>query len=111
MCGKVKKSVFFCGSVVVFLYGLMNLAAVILMKVAPWEKIGAIVDFVLSVDLVSWVVFAVFSVVIFILKLTTVVKLEKCGKYARFLKIDTILHIIFTVIAFVGIAILFDRAF
>lgn len=96
------------GFVVTFLYAVLNLVAVILYGIADFEKVGWYIELVLGIDVVTWIFYCIFTMVSFILLISTA-RAEKTSK--KLFVFICVLHLVLMVISFVCINIIFDNSF
>ncbi len=108
---KICKVISYISSVIVYVYGILNLLSFVLMKGFSWEQVGGFVDSVFTIDLFSWLIFGIFTVIILLFKLNFKEKVREERVYSKFLKVDIVLHIIFSIVSFANIVVLFSRAF
>ena len=99
------------GSVVTYIYGVLNMLSVICMLVFPWDEITWLTELVLSVDVFTWHIFGTFSIFTFIGKIKCVIKEKQKGIQREYTTITTILHLIFMIVSFVCICYLFSVCF
>ncbi len=108
---KICKVISYISSVIVYVYGILNLLSFILIKSFSWEQVGDYVDLVFSMDVFSWLIFGILTVVTLLFKLNFKEKVREEKAYFEYLKVDIVLHILSTIVSFINIVVLFSRAF
>ncbi len=107
---KILKVISVFSSIIVYIYGLINLLSFICMEFLPWEKFGGFVEMVLGLDIFTWLIFGLFAIVTWLVKLNICMKNNESA-CSKFQKVDVVLHILFSIISFVNMYFLFHRAF
>lgn len=99
------------GSVVTYIYGVLNMLSVICMLVFPWDKIAWFTECILTVDVFTWHIFGILSILTFIGKANNFIKEKQNGIHRNYTVITTILHFIFIIINFICIVYMFSMSF
>lgn len=108
---KKRKTISYISSAIVYIYGTLNLLSLIVLNAFSWEQVGRFVNLVFTMDLFSWFIFGIFTVIILLFKLNFKEKVREEKVFFEYLKVDIVLHILFTIVSFINIMILFSRAF
>lgn len=108
---KIRKTISYISSAIVYIYGTLNLLSLIVLNAFSWEQVGRFVNWVFTMDLFSWFIFGIFTVIILLFKLNFKEKVREEKVYFEYLKVDIVLQILFTIVSFINIMILFSRAF
>ena len=95
------------GFVITILYGLLNLIAII----DAQGNLGLISELALSVDVYTWHVYGIFSIVTLIIKLSSNGAEVDNKLREKWLDLQSVLHFVFMLISFGGIYYLFENCF
>ena len=95
------------GFIVTFIYCILNVAAVIDVQ----GNMSFIGDFILGIDVFSWHIYGVFSIVTLLMKLASDSKAVDNATKAKWLDVQSVLHIVFMLLSFGGIYYLFENCF
>ncbi|MGN0486931.1 MAG: hypothetical protein ACI4GB_06820 [Acutalibacteraceae bacterium] len=93
------------------LYGISNLAAMILINLLSSDKIQPFIETVLTVDVYTWHIFGVFSIVSLLMKGAKSLKHEEDNPENTHFDWNVLFHLLFMVMSFIGIAYLFKSCF
>lgn len=96
------------GYLITMLYSFINLIAVIFYEFISYEKYSTFIDWVLSIDVFSWPLFAIVSLATFIAMLYGTKDKNQSKTKGIFYIVS---HILFTVIGFVCLYIIFENSF
>lgn len=93
------------------LYGISNLAAMILMNLLSSDKIQPLIEAILAVDVYTWHIFGVFSIGTLLIKSSKNLKYEEDNPENTHFDWNVLFHLLFMVMSFIGIAYLFKSCF
>ncbi len=96
------------GYLVTAFYAFINLVAVILYELIGYEPFGAILDVVLGIDVVTWPIYCIFTVVTFLI--TVFIKKDPATTKKKF-TFWWLSHLILMLISFICLSIIFDNSF
>ena len=99
------------GFILTAVYAFLNLTSVIIYESNHWDVAGWFTDFVLGVDVFTWIVYGIFSIFTLFLKLWSDSKTVNDGSRKNWLDIQSILHFVFMIISFGGIYYMFENSF
>lgn len=99
------------GFIFTAIYAILNLIAMIIVEFDFWDNIGWFAEFVLGIDVFTWIVYGIFSVLTLLLKLRINSKAVDNGHRVKWLDLQAILHFVFMIISFGGIYYLFENCF
>lgn len=103
----MRKLLIKAGFIITVLYGLLNLIAFVDVQ----GNMGFIGDFVLGIDVYTWHIYGIFSIVTLMIKLSSN-SAEVDGKLReKWLDVQAVLHFVFMLISFGGIYYLFESCF
>ena len=103
----MRKLLIKAGLIITVLYGLLNLLAI----VDAQGNLGFIGELALSVDVYTWHIYGVFSIITLIIRLSSNSTEVDNGSREKWLDIQSVLHFIFILISFGGIYYLFENCF
>lgn len=103
----MRKLLIKAGLIITVLYGLLNLLAI----VDAQGNLGFIGELALSVDVYTWHIYGVFSIITLIIRLSSNSTEVDNGSREKWLDIQSVLHFIFMLISFGGIYYLFENCF
>ncbi len=99
------------GSVVTYIYGVLNMLSVVCMLVFPWDKIVWLTECILTVDVFTWHIFGILSILTFIGKANNFIKEKQNGILRKYTTTTTSLHFVFMIISFICIGYMFNVCF
>lgn len=103
----MKKHLINIGFIITAIYGVLNLLAVIDVQ----GNMGFIGDVALSIDVYTWHIYGIFSIVTLFVKLLFNRDEVDRGEREKWLDKHSLLHFIFMLISFGGIYYLFENCF
>ena len=103
----MKKHIINTGFCITVVYGILNLLAVI----DAQGNLGFIGELALGLDVYTWPIYGLFSIVTLFIKLLFNRDAVDRGEKERWLDIQSVLHFVVMVISFGGIYYLFESCF
>lgn len=108
----MKKTISIISSVIVCIYGILNVVSIVFYYIFDWSQAGKYVELILTMDLLTWHVFGIFSAVTLIIKIFWRTEAKKdVTRFSKLMSLDIVLHFIFFAVSFISIWILFKNAF
>ncbi len=95
------------GFLITFFYAILNIVAVI----DAQGSLSFIGDFVLGIDVFTWHIYGILSIVTLLIKLGSDSKSVDNGSKDKWFDVQSVLHFVFMLISFGGIYYLFESCF
>lgn len=95
------------GSIITYIYCIMNLSAAILAFTIPYDAISFLINPIFIIDGFTWHIYGIFSILTFIIKLTSLGYSEGNSS----LKKSTLFHFVAMIVSFATIVFIFFNAF
>ena len=107
MTKKILNALASTGSIITYIYCIMNLLAIPLVIMIPLDEVSFFTDPIFIIDGFTWHVYGIFSIITFIIKLTSLSYSEKSAS----LKKATLLHLVAMIVSFAAIIYIFYNFF
>lgn len=99
------------GFIVTAVYAVFNLLAATITEYGFSDNVWWIADIVLGIDVFTWIIYGVFSIATFLIKLWMNSKNSDSDKNKKLLDVQSVMHFLFMLISFGGIYYLFENSF
>ncbi len=99
------------GFFITAVYCVLNITAIIFIESELWDKAQWFTDIVLGIDVFTWHIFGIFSIITFMMKLWLNAKAVEDESNKNCFEAQSILHLLFLVLSFVGIYNIFENSF
>ncbi len=99
------------GFFITVIYCIFNVTAIILIEPELWDKAQWLTDIVLGIDVFTWHIFGIFSIFTFIMKLWLNTKSVEDKANKNLFDVQSILHLLFMAVSFIGIYYIFENSF
>lgn len=104
---KILNAIAATGSIITYIYCVMNLMAIILVFTIPLDAVSFLTDPIFIIDGFTWHVYGIFSILTFIIKLTSLGYSDGNSS----LKKSTLSHLVAMIISFAAIIYIFFNFF
>ena len=103
---KILNAIAATGSIITYIYCIMNLSATILAFTIPYDAISFLFNPIFIIDGFTWHIYGIFSILTFIIKLTSIGYSEGNSS----LKKSTLFHFVAMIVRFATIVFIFFNA-
>ena len=104
---KILNAIAATGSIITYIYCVMNLMAIILVFTIPLDSVSFLTDPIFIIDGFTWHVYGIFSILTFIIKLTSLGYSDGNSS----LKKSTLSHLVAMIVSFATIIYIFFNFF